>query len=62
MWRNGRNLNPTSCILEKRVKTFDVSISKIRKFYPYYKQKVYFILDGAGYHCSQWVKDWTEVV
>ncbi|HAK5853222.1 TPA: IS630 family transposase, partial [Salmonella enterica] len=36
--------------------------NEIRKVYPDYNQKVHVILDGAGYHRSQLVKDWAEVV
>lgn len=37
-------------------------LNEIRKVYPDYNQKIHVILDGAGYHRSQLVKDWAEVV
>lgn len=43
---------------------YNVSLffNEIRKVYPDYNQKIHVILDGAGYHRSQLVKDWAEVV
>jgi tRNA A37 N6-isopentenylltransferase MiaA len=48
----------------KTVNEYNVSrfFNEIRKIYPDYQQKVHVILDGAGYHRSQLVKDWAEVV
>lgn len=36
--------------------------NEIRKVYLEYNQKIHIILDGAGYHRSQLVKDWAEVI
>ena len=36
--------------------------NEIRKVYPDYNQKIHVILDVAGYHRSQLVKDWAKVV
>ncbi|MEI7187850.1 IS630 family transposase [Dickeya dianthicola] len=48
----------------KTINEYNVSrfFNEIRKHYPDYHQKVHVILDGAGYHRSQLVKDWAEVV
>lgn len=48
----------------KTINEYKVSLffNEIRKVYPGYQQKVHVILDGAGYHRSQLVKDWPEVV
>ncbi|EJM5018605.1 IS630 family transposase [Salmonella enterica] len=48
----------------KTINEYNVSrfFNEIRKVYPDYHQKVHIILDGAGYHRSQLVKDWAEVV
>ena len=35
---------------------------EIRKRYPYYRQKIHVILDGAGYHRTQLIKDWAFIV
>lgn len=35
---------------------------EIRKRYPDYRQKIHVILDGAGYHRTQLIKDWAFVV
>ncbi|MEL7631856.1 IS630 family transposase, partial [Pectobacterium aroidearum] len=35
---------------------------EIRKRYPDYRQKIHVILDGAGYHRTQLVKDWAFVM
>ena len=47
----------------KTINEYNVSLflNEIRKVYPDYK-KIHVILDGAGYHRSQLVKDWAEVV
>ncbi|WP_123056929.1 IS630 family transposase, partial [Escherichia sp. MOD1-EC7003] len=48
----------------KTINEYNVSrfFNEIRKVYPDYNQKIHVILDGAGYHRSQLVKDWAEVV
>lgn len=48
----------------KTINEYNVSLflNEIRKVYPDYNQKIHVILDGAGYHRSQLVKDWAEVV
>lgn len=48
----------------KAINEYNVSrfFNEIRKVYPDYNQKIHVILDGAGYHRSQLVKDWAEVV
>lgn len=48
----------------KTINEYNVSrfFNEIRKVYPDYSQKIHIILDGAGYHRSQLVKDWAEVV
>lgn len=48
----------------KTLNEYNVSrfFNEIRKVYPDYNQKIHVILDGAGYHRSQLVKDWAEVV
>ena len=48
----------------KTINEYNVSlfVHEIRKVYPDYNQKIHVILDGAGYHRSQLVKDWAEVV
>ena len=48
----------------KTINEYNVSLflNEIRKVYPDYNQKIHVILDGAGYHRSQIVKDWAEVV
>ena len=48
----------------KTINEYNVSLflNEIRKVYPEYNQKIHVILDGAGYHRSQLVKDWAEVV
>lgn len=48
----------------KTINKYNVSsfFNEIRKVYPDYNQKIDVILDGAGYHRSQLVKDWAEVV
>ena len=48
----------------KTINEYNVSLflNEIRKVYPDYNQKIPVILDGAGYHRSQLVKDWAEVV
>lgn len=48
----------------KTINEYNVSrfFNEIRKVYPDYRQKIHVILDGAGYHRSQLVKDWVEVV
>ncbi|HGC0292231.1 TPA: IS630-like element ISEc40 family transposase [Escherichia coli] len=48
----------------KTINEYNVSLflNEIRKVYPDYNQKIHVILDGAGYHRSQLVKDWVEVV
>lgn len=48
----------------KTINEYNVSLflNEIRKVYPDYNQKTHVILDGAGYHRSQLVKDWAEVV
>lgn len=48
----------------KTINEYNVSLflNEIRKVYPDYNQKIHVILDGAGYHRSQLVKDWAEVI
>ena len=48
----------------KTINEYNVSLflNEIRKVYPDYNQKIHVILDGAGNHRSQLVKDWAEVV
>lgn len=48
----------------KTINEYNVSLflNEIRKVYPDYNQKIHVILDGAGYHRSQLVKDWAEEV
>ncbi|WMY75747.1 IS630 family transposase [Buttiauxella selenatireducens] len=48
----------------KTINEYNVSrfFNEIRKEYPDYNKTVHVILDGAGYHRSQLVKDWAEVV
>lgn len=48
----------------KTINEYNVSrfFNEIRKVYPDYNKTVHVILDGAGYHRSQLVKDWAEVV
>ena len=48
----------------KTINEYNVSLflNEIRKVYPDYNQKIHVILDEAGYHRSQLVKDWAEVV
>ena len=48
----------------KTINEYNVSLflNEIRKVYPDYNQKIHVILDGAGYHRSQLVEDWAEVV
>lgn len=48
----------------KTINEYNVSrfFNEIRKKYPDYNKTVHVILDGAGYHRSQLVKDWAEVV
>ena len=48
----------------KTINEYNVSrfFNEIRKVYPDYNKTVHIILDGAGYHRSQLVKDWAEVV
>ena len=44
----------------KTINEYNVSLflNEIRKVYPDYNQNIHVILDGAGYHRSQLVKDW----